>query len=99
MAYDAAAAAAARREERGEPFTFLWGGETFRIDAPDEWPGRATDLLSERKGYSALMEILDGTEQGQAGRIRRLAPLRNADVNGILDALSSHLGVGDTAGE
>lgn len=99
MAYDATAAAAARREALGERFTFSWHGGEFTIDPPDEWPAEAVEVLGEGKAHAALMLIIDSSGDGQAAALRKKPRLRQGDVEGLLDALAEFYGIGANAGE
>lgn len=99
MAYDATAAAAARREHLGDLFSFLWDGVEFVMDKPDEWPAGGLDDMSSAKPLRGFLRVLEASKPGQREKIERLTVLRQADVEGILDAAAKHYGVGDDSGE
>lgn len=92
--FDLDAAAAARREAAGEPFTFTYGGRKFTCLPAREWPIAVTALLGTDMP-EAVKLILGGGADADA--FMALNPTMG-DIEDLLAALSSWSGIG-TLGE
>lgn len=90
-AFDLDAAAAARREAAGEPFTFTYGGHKFKCLPAKEWPIQVTALLATNMP-EAVRLILGGGKQADA--FMALNPTLG-DVEDLLAALAEWSGIGD----
>lgn len=89
-AFDLDAAAAARREAAGEPFTFTWKGQEFKCLPAKEWPIQVTALLATDMP-EALRLILGGGKQ--ADKFIALNPTVG-EVEDLLSALAEWSGIG-----
>jgi hypothetical protein len=90
-AFDLDAAAAARREAAGEPFTFTYGGQKFTCLPAKEWPIAVAGMLGTDMP-EAVKLILGGGKQ--ADLFMSLNPTLG-DVEDLLSALSQWSGIGD----
>lgn len=90
-AFDLDAAAAARREAAGEPFTFTYREQEFTCLPAKEWPITVTALLGTNMP-EAVRLILGGGEQAE--EFMALNPTLG-DVESLLAALAEWSGIGD----
>lgn len=88
-AFDLDAAAAARREAAGEPFTFTFHGKTFKCLPAREWPIQVTAMLGTDMP-EAVRLILGGGADGDA--FMALNPTMG-DIEDLLGALAEWSGM------
>ena len=90
-AFDLDAAAAARREAAGEPFTFTFHGSKFTCLPAREWPITVTTKLAEDMPGAVRLILGGGPE---ADDFMSLNPTMG-DIEDLLAALASYSGLGD----
>lgn len=89
-AFDLDAAAAARREAAGEPFTFTWHGSEYTCLPAKEWPITVAAMLGTDMP-EAVRLILGGGEDADAFLATNPSL---GDIEALMTALSEFTGTG-----
>ena len=93
--FDLDAAAAARREAAGEPFTFTWHGDEFACLPAKEWPITVAAMLTTDMP-EAVRLILGGGDQADAFMAHNPTM---GDIEDLMTALAEYSGFSGGLGE